>query len=73
MLMKFQKTLMAECKDIDKRHQNAPTMSVSLIVTPQDYSLKIGLCHLCTLGALTSCKKLEKTNRQSLKYICRRT
>ena len=50
---------------MDKKHQNIPPKSgFSSICDPQDFFSKIGL-----YGALTSCKKLEKTNEQSLRYL----
>ena len=39
-------------------------------VIPQDFFLKNqALSFLYPYGALTSCKKLEKTNEQSLRYL----
>ena len=69
--MKFQKLLMTGCRDMDKKHQKYPKNGgFPPFVTPQDFFSKIGLCHFCTLyGALTSCKKLEKTNERSLEIF----
>ena len=49
MYVKFQKHLMTGCRDMDKKPQKLPKNGVFPSVTLYPY------------GALTSCKKLEKT------------
>ena len=78
MYMKFQKILMTRCRDMDKKHQKCPKNGVfPPFVTPQDFFgfLIFGfliffraLSLLYPYGALTACKKLEKTNKLSLRY-----
>ena len=67
--MKFQKLLMTGCRDMDKKQKHPQNGRFPPFVTPQDFFSKIGLCHFCTLSVLTSCKKLEITNRRSLRYL----
>ena len=71
MYMKFQKLLMTGCRDMDKKPQKMPQKwFFSPFVTPQDFFFKNrALPRLYPYGALTSCKKLEKTNERSLRYI----
>ena len=72
MYIKFQKILITGCTDMDKKHQKCPQNGFfSPFPTPQDFFSKIVFCNFCTLGALTSCKKLEKTNGWSLRYLKR--
>ena len=64
---------MTGCRDMDKKHQkcpkNAPKMGVSPICDPPRFFFKNRALSLLYLyGALTSCKKLEKTNERSLEY-----
>ena len=62
MHMKFQKFLMTGCRDTDKNIKNTPKMGFSPICDPQRFFFKTwALSLLYTYGALTSCKKLEKT------------
>ena len=69
--MKFQKFLMTGCRDMDKKHQKCPENGgFSPICDPPRFFFKNrALSLLCPYGALTSCKKLEKTNEQSLRYL----
>ena len=53
-----------------KNIKNAPKRGVSPICDPQRFFFKNwALSLLYPYGALTSCKKLEKTNEQSLRYL----
>ena len=67
--MKFQKPLMNGCRDMDKKYQKYPQNGVfPPFVTTQGFFFKNrALSLLYPYGALTSCKKLEKNNEQSLK------
>ena len=71
--MKFQKFLMNGCRDMDKKNiknQNAPKMGCSLIYNPPRFFFKNrAMFLLYPYGDLTECKKLEKTNEQSLRYL----
>ena len=59
---------MTGCRDMDKKHQKYPQNDgFPPFVTPRFFS-KIGLSLLYPYGALTLCKKLEKTNERSLRY-----
>ena len=61
---------MTGCRDMDKKHQNAPKMGVYPICDPPRFFFKNrALSLLYPYGALTSCKKLEKTNERSLRYL----
>ena len=63
MYMKFQKILMTRCRDMDKKHQKCP------ICDPQRFFFKNQtLSLLYPYGAITSYKRLEKTNKQTLRY-----
>ena len=65
MYVKFQKLLMTGCRDMDKKHQKCPKNGVfPPFVTPQDFFKNQALSLLYPDGALTSCKKLEKTNKR---------
>ena len=65
---KFQKILMTGCRDSIK-HQKCPKMGFSPNLWPPRFFFKNrALSLLYHHGALTSCKKLEKTNEQSLRY-----
>ena len=66
MYMKFQKLLMTGCRDMDKKHQNGVFPP---FVASQDFFQNRTLSLLYPYGALTSCKKLEKTNELSLRYL----
>ena len=69
MYMKFQK-LMTGCRDMDKKHQKYPQNGgFPPFVTPKIFSKNRALSLLYPYGALTSCKKLEKTNERSLRYL----
>ena len=64
--MKFQKLLMTGCRDMDKKQQKCPkNKGLPLFVTPKIFSKNRALTLLYPYGALTSCKKLEKTNERS--------
>ena len=68
--MKFQKLLMTGCRDMDKKHQKYPKNGgFSPFVTPQYFFKNRALSLLYPYGALTSCKKLEKTNERSPRYL----
>ena len=56
---------------MDKKHKKYPQNGVfPLFVTPKDFfSKKRALSLLYPYGALTSCKKLEKTNERSLEIL----
>ena len=70
MYMKFQKLLMTGCRDMDKKHQNYPQNGgFPQFVTPQDFFKNRALPFLYPYGSLTSCKKSEKTNEWSLRYL----
>ena len=71
MYMKFQKILMTGCRHMDKKPQKCPQNGVfPPFVTPQDFFFKNrALSLLYPYGALTSCKKLEKTNEQFPRYL----
>ena len=59
--MKFQKILMTECRDMDKKHQKCPQNGVfPQSLTPKILFKNPDLSLLYPYGALTSCKKLEK-------------
>ena len=62
---------MTGCRDMDKKHQKYPKNGgFPPFVTPQRFVFKNrALSLLYPYGALTSCKKLEKTNEQSLRYL----
>ena len=61
---------MTGCRDMDKKHQNAPTMVVFPICDPPGFFFKNrALSLLYPYGTLTSCKKLEKTKEWSLRYL----
>ena len=71
MYMKFQKILMTGCRDMDKKHQKCPKNGgFPPFVTPQDLLFKNrAVSLLCSYGALTSCKKFEKINERSSRYL----
>ena len=54
---------------LDKKHQRCPKNVFSPFVTPKIFLKHLTLSFWYPYGALTSYKKLEKTNRQSLKYL----
>ena len=62
MYMKFEKLLMTRCKDI-QRWGFSPICDHPLYLF-KNWALSL----LYPYGALTSCKKLQKTNEQSLRY-----
>ena len=66
---------MTECRDMDKNIKNAPKMGVSPICDhPKDFFFKNrALSLLYPYGALTSCKKLEKSNERALRYLKTKT
>ena len=54
---------------MDKKHQKHPQGGgFPLLVTPQDFFRNQAVSLLYPYGALTSCKKLEKNNKRSLRY-----
>ena len=63
--MKFQKFLMTGSRDSDRNIKNTPEMVFPPFVTPKDRALPL----LYPYGALASCKKLEKNNERSLRYL----
>ena len=68
--MKFQKLLMTGCRDMDKKHQKCPENGgFPPFLTPQVFFQKSGSVTLYPYGTLTSCKKIEKTNELSLRYL----
>ena len=68
--MKFQKILMTGCRDMDKKHQKCPPKGgFPQFVTPKIIFKNLALSLLYPYCALTSCKKLEKTNVRSLRYL----
>ena len=70
MYVKFQKFLMTGCRDMDKKHKKCPQNGVfPPFLTPKIFFKNRALSLLYPYGALTSCKKLEKTNEQSLRYL----
>ena len=69
MYMKFQKILMTGCRDMDKKHQKCPKNGFSPFVIPKFFFKNRALSLLYPYGVLTSCKKLEKTNEQSLEIF----
>ena len=70
MYLKFQKLLMTGCRDMDKKHQKYPQNGCfPPFVTPKIFFKNRALSLLYPYGALTSCKKLEKTNEQSLEIF----
>ena len=70
MYMKFQKILMTRCRDMDKKLKKYQKTGSSPIFEPQRFFFKIrALSFLYPYGAVTSCKKLEQTNEQSLRYL----
>ena len=61
---------MTGCRDTDKNIKNTPKMGFSPICDHQRFFFKNqALSLLYPYGALTSCKKLEKTNEPSLRYL----
>ena len=56
---------------MDKKHQKCPKKGgFPPFATPHDLFFKNrALSLLCPYGALTLCKKIEKTNEQSLRYL----
>ena len=70
MYVKFQKSLMTGCRDMDKKHQKCPQNGwFSPFVTQQVFFQNRALSLLYLYGILTSCKQLEKNNEQSLRYL----
>ena len=69
--MKFQEILMTGCRGSNKKTLKMPPKWVFFpICDPQDFFFKNrALSLLYPYGALTSCKKLEKTNELSLRYL----
>ena len=69
MYMKFQKILMTGCRDMNKKHQKYPKNVFFPHLWPPRFLFKNRALSLSyPYGALTSCKKLEKTNERSLRY-----
>ena len=56
---------MTGCRDRGKNIKNVLKMGFSPFVTPKNRALSL----LYPYGAKTSCKKLEKTNELSLRYL----
>ena len=71
MYMKFQNFSMTGCRNLDKKPQKCPQNGgFPPFVTPQDFFFRNrALSVLYPNGALTSCKKLEKINEGSLRYL----
>ena len=70
MYMKFQKLLMTGCRDMDKNIKNTPKVGFFPICDSRRFFFKNrALSLLYPYGTLTSCKKLEKTNERSLRYL----
>ena len=70
MMLKLLHILMTGCKDMGKKLQKYPQKwGLSPICDPQDFFSKIRLSLFYPYGALTSCRKLEKTNGQSPRYL----
>ena len=70
MYIKFQKILMTGYRYMDKKHKKYSQNGVSPICDPPRFFFKNrALSLLYPYGALTSCKKLEKINEQSLRYL----
>ena len=70
MYMKFQKLLMTGCRDMDKKHKNTLKIGVSPICDSLRFFFKNqALSLFYPYGALTSCKKLEKNNEWSPRYL----
>ena len=71
MYMKFQKILMTGWRDMDKKHQKWPkNEGFPPFATPQDFFFKNrALSLLYPYGALTSCRKLEKSLERSLEIF----
>ena len=68
--MKFQKLLMTGCRDMDKKHQKCPQNGFFPHLWPPIFFFKNqALSLLYHYGALTSCKKSEKINERSMKYL----
>ena len=64
MYMKFQRLLITGCRDMDKNIKNAWKMGIFPL-----FCKNRALSLLYPYSALTSCKKLEKTNEQSNEQI----
>ena len=61
---------MTGCRDMDKKHQKYPKNGgFPPFATPKIFFKNWALSLLYHYGALTSCKKVEKTNEQSLRYL----
>ena len=61
---------MTGCRDMDKKHQKYPQNGCfPPFVTPQIFFKNQALSLLYPYGALTSCKKSEKNNETSLRYL----
>ena len=70
MCKKFQKILVTGCSDTYKKHKKCPqNWGFPPFVTPKDFFKNRALSLLYLYGTLTSCKKLEKTNKLSLRYL----
>ena len=71
MYVEFQKVLMTGSRDMDKKHQKYPQNGFfPPFLTPQDFFFKNRAQSLLYLyGTLTSCKKLEKNDERSLRYL----
>ena len=69
--MKFQKLLMTGCRDMDKKTSKIPQKwGFSPICDPPRFFFKNrALSFLYPYGALTACKKLEKNNERTLRYL----
>ena len=68
--MKFQKLLMTGCRDMDKKHQNAPKIGFSPVCDiPRFFFKNLALSLLYPYDALTSCKQLEKINVRFPRYV----
>ena len=56
---------MTGCRDMDEKHKKCPKNRVFSPIFFKNWALPL----LYPYGALTSCKKLEKPNEQSLRYL----
>ena len=70
MCMKFQEVLITGCRGMDKKHQKYPQNGgFPPFVTPNIFFKNRALSLLYPYGALTSCRKLEKTDEHSMRYL----
>ena len=60
---------MTGCRDMDKKPQNTPKVFFSPFLTPRFFFKNRALSLLYPYGALTSGKKIRKTNEQFLRHV----